>query len=316
MTVSVVVPVRDALKFLPSSTSSILRALERFGSGEVIFVDNGSTDGSLQFLQSLEGPSVHVLSCPEGKVGGLRNLGAARARGRYLSFIDADCVVGEGYFFDALRVLSETGAAVTGSLYALPDAPHWTERVWFPLHSLAEDGWTSYLNAGNLFCERSAFDSVGGFDATLESGEDTELCQRLRASGLRIYSSVRVRAVHLGNPKSLRAFYRKQVWHGLGGLGTFSQDPFDKVVWMTAAHWLFVAAAVALWALRPSVATAGAGLLLFFAAPAISVVYRMSGARRVVNPFLALILYWVYFAARGVALLRALRVLRDPGARV
>ena len=84
---------------------------------------------------------------------------------------------------------------------------------------------------------------------------------------------------------------------------------------MTAAHWLFVAAAVALWALRPSVATAGAGLLLFFAAPAISVVYRMSGARRVVNPFLALILYWVYFAARGVALLRALRVLRDPGAR-
>ncbi len=113
MTVSVVVPVRDALKFLPRSTFSILRALERFGSGEVIFVDNRSTDGSLQFLQSLGGPSVHVLPCPEGKVGGLRNLGACRARGRYLSFV-------------------ETGAAVTGSLYALSGWAGWAPSATTP----------------------------------------------------------------------------------------------------------------------------------------------------------------------------------------
>ncbi len=56
---------------------------------ELIFVDNGSQDGSMEILQSF--PEIRVFSEPERGSYAARNLGISKARGSILAFTDSDC---------------------------------------------------------------------------------------------------------------------------------------------------------------------------------------------------------------------------------
>lgn len=304
--ISVVVPVFNALPHLTEAVDSIVEAATPQGNVEIILVDNGSTDGSFEILRSRYGEVARVLRLAEGNVGAVRNHGASTATGEYLSFIDADCCVPPDYFRRALEVVADRGVAATGSTYELPPNPHWIEKTWHALHGSRSDGFVRYLNAGNFFCERSAFEKIGGFDEGLESGEDAEFCQRFRAAGFRIYEAGAVSAVHLGNPKSLPEFFRKQLWHAVGMLGTFRHDWRDLPVLATVAHMAaFLVGLALVLILDPWPVTLVVGFLpLVLGVPVLSVAYRFATARRGVNPLKAVLLYSVYFTARSLAMLR------------
>lgn len=301
--VTVVVPVLDAVEYLPRCVPAVLRAVDRIGGGEIVFVDNGSTDGSVEFLRARCGDRATILRRPDGNVGEVRNVGAAHGTGRFLAFVDADCVVSEDCFERALDVLRRTGADATGSTYALPSDPHWVERTWFRLHTRRVNGYVTHLNAGNFFCRRAAFEDVGGFDPELESGEDAELCQRLDAAGHPIYEAHEVEAVHLGNPKSARDFFAKQRWHGRGALGTFRRNWLDKPLLGTVAHALLLVLGLVALVGAGSWSGVAAATVAWLVVPGAAVVYRMLEVRRWVDPVAAVVLYWLYFAARGVALI-------------
>src|SRR5205807_9104763 len=61
---------------------------------EVVIVDNGSTDRTIEsarkFVSTL---NLRVETLVDGRVTALRNLGASKAAGKYLAFLDADCIV-------------------------------------------------------------------------------------------------------------------------------------------------------------------------------------------------------------------------------
>jgi hypothetical protein len=65
-----------------------------------------------------------------------------------------------------------------------------------------------------MLVRREQFLEVGGFNESLETSEDYELCVRLRGKGYRIMSDPSVRAVHLAPPKSIKELYKKELWHG------------------------------------------------------------------------------------------------------
>src|SRR5690349_10186195 len=69
--VSVIVPVLNAMRFLPKTVPALLAAASRAEATEVIYVDNGSTDGSLEYLHSL--PGVKVLRADGATIGAMRN---------------------------------------------------------------------------------------------------------------------------------------------------------------------------------------------------------------------------------------------------
>ena len=71
-----------------------------------------------------------------------------------------------------------------------------------------------WLGSGNLAVSRSAFEAVHGFDVTLTTCEDVDLCRRLRERGYRIVSDSRLRSVHLGDPRSLKALFVSELWRG------------------------------------------------------------------------------------------------------
>jgi glycosyltransferase involved in cell wall biosynthesis len=304
---SVVIPVYNAIPYLQPCLDAVRRALQRYGRGELIVVDNGSTDGSYELLVSDYGSQATIRREPAATIARLRNQGAALARGRWLSFVDADCVIPEDYFERAASVFAAVEADATGNRYALPTdpPPRWIEVTWHQLHDRRRDGYVPYINAGNFVVSKAAFDAVGGFDEALRTGEDAELGQRLVAAGYRIYQSHSVIAEHLGNPKTLRAFFRQQTWHGLGQFGTVGGRSLDKPVAMTALHGLLNASAVAIL-LRGPLPLAGRVALaaaLSALAPLATIVFRMRRALPP-RPLRGLLLYHLYYDARLWAALR------------
>ena len=88
--VSVVVPVYNAEKFLPECLESLLK--QTMKHIEIICVDDGSTDNSLEILRSYEkkDPRVRVFTQKNQFAGAARNYGLSKARGEYVCFLDAD----------------------------------------------------------------------------------------------------------------------------------------------------------------------------------------------------------------------------------
>ena len=88
--VSVIMPVYNAMPYLQKSVGDVL--LQSMREIELICVDDGSTDDSLNVLREYEAndPRVHVLTQKNLFAGTARNLGIEHARGDYLMFLDAD----------------------------------------------------------------------------------------------------------------------------------------------------------------------------------------------------------------------------------
>ena len=299
---SVVIPVFNSIRYLKTCLDAVCVAMRRHGGGELIVIDNGSTDGSYELLVSGYSSVATIRQILRSTIACKRNLGARLSRGRWLSFIDSDCLIPEDYFERATTVLATVDAHATGSRYALPTIfpPRWIEVAWHQLHDRPGDGYVQYLNAGNFVISRAAFDAVGGFDESLATGEDAELGQRLVAAGFRIYESHAVTAVHLGNPKTLRAFFRQQTWHGLGQFATLRRGSLDKPVVMMVLHGLFNAVAVAGLVLGPLAPVARLALAagLSFLAPLLTVLFRTRGRAGPAHPLRAFLLYHLYYDAR------------------
>ena len=88
--VSVIIPVYNVEKYLGPCLDSILG--QTLNNIEVICVDDGSTDRSLEILREYEkrDARVKVLTQPNTNAGAARNKGIQQARGEYLSFLDSD----------------------------------------------------------------------------------------------------------------------------------------------------------------------------------------------------------------------------------
>ncbi len=303
--ISTVVPVLNAMRYLPQTIPPLLEAAASSPGVEIIYVDNGSTDGSYEFLKSVANTCIRVYRNERGSSGATRNLGASQARGSFLSFLDADCLIANDYFPQALAALRFTGAAATGCETKAPPNPHWIEATWENLHYVGRARDVDYIASANFFILREAFERIGGFREDLNTGEDAEICQRLTTGGYRIYESPAAGAIHLGNPKSIREFYRRSVWHGLGMFGTVNRRHIDKPTAMTSLHAVATLVGLVIILRGPFgwLARGLIGLGLQLSVPSITVAYRVRQTGRRTAIVRGILLYWMYYWSRLEALL-------------
>lgn len=306
----IVVPAWNALHYLRKTVPAMRRAAKKHGNAQIVIVDNGSSDGTAGYIRSVY-PDVTVISLPRQPIGAARNKGAQSIKSEILAFIDADCLMDEDHLVAADRLLSNEGVSVTGDSYDIPAKPGWIERTWYHLHRPAADGVTRLIPAGNLVVARKAFEEVGGFDEELITGEDADLCQRLIRAGYHPFASHAIRVVHLGNPKTLRAFFSMNVWHSIGMFGSARSNWLDRPILMMFGHLTITILALATM-LNTSI-NFGTRLTILLAsqivAPTLSVSYRMvyegggiTWANALPNVTRAILLYWVYYWARVRAL--------------
>ena len=110
--VSVILPVYNVEKYLKECLDSILN--QTLQEIEVICVDDGSTDRSLEILREYEKKDkrVIVLTQENKGAGAARNKGLAIAKGEYLSFLDSDDFFASGMLEEAYRRCVEKKAQI------------------------------------------------------------------------------------------------------------------------------------------------------------------------------------------------------------
>ena len=112
--ISVIIPVFNAEKYLKRCLDSVLASLSDI-SGEVLLIDNDSTDDSLAICKeyvSKYPKIISVLQCHTPGAAAVRNFGASKARGEYIWFIDADDWVHEGAVSKLVKMADKTEADI------------------------------------------------------------------------------------------------------------------------------------------------------------------------------------------------------------
>jgi GT2 family glycosyltransferase len=223
--ISFIVPVRNDAARLERCLQSI-RANglppERF---EIVVADNGSTDDSTAVARRYGALVVVIDDAP---VAELRNRAARQATGDILAFVDADNEIASSWGEAAIETLRNRGIGATGAQYREPDSGTWVQRAYGYLRGhprgIHDVEW---LGSGNLAVPLATFEAVGGFNATLETCEDIDLCARIRRRGLRIVSDARLASIHHGDPATLWSLFRGELWRGRDNLRVSFRPPLS-----------------------------------------------------------------------------------------
>lgn len=234
MDLSIIIPAKNEATDLPACLEAVHRELSGALCYEVLLVDNGSTDDTREIARVR---GARVLEYRTGTISDLRNAGAAQSSGRLLAFIDADVILQAGWLDglrDAMAILDSDEGALCGELYGIGDKPSRIERAWF---DPALRPHVRHIGGGNMVLPRSLFERVGGFDGTLETGEDADLCRRVESAGGSVRRIARMVTHHRGNPATIRAFFRREAWHGVGDFTNLQAVRASKVAQLTLA-WL------------------------------------------------------------------------------
>lgn len=105
LSLSVIIPTYNRKHLIGRTIDSIL--LQNRTDFELIIVDDGSTDGTMEFLQNYQDERIRIFQKTNGGVSSARNLGLENARGEYVTFIDSDDWISQGFFEDALGAFEQ-----------------------------------------------------------------------------------------------------------------------------------------------------------------------------------------------------------------
>ncbi|HKD78138.1 MAG TPA: glycosyltransferase [Candidatus Angelobacter sp.] len=310
--VSIIIPALNEEKMIGRCLTSLTTLDFARNHFEVILVDNGSRDRTIEIAQSFQDRlDLRILEKTGVRISGLRNLGAQSARGEIVAFLDADCLAPKEWLHCILELGPGGNVGVIGAHYLLPDDSSWVGRTWHRYQEAEKSGEVSHVPAGDLIMRRDDFLRLRGFDETIQTNEDYELCERVRKAGMTVRAYPQIGVVHLGTAQSLRVFFRKQAWHGTHVVKVFLRNVFGshnlKAVGFAAYTLLCLVGIPAglAWALiaHGSWLVAPAALTALLLPPAALSMRQVAGSRRWRDFFPLLALYTTYGIARARALL-------------
>ncbi len=211
--VSIIIPVYDKLELTRACVASLLRETSE-ASFEIVVVDNGSTDGTGQWLAG-EAAAGRLRIVAPGKNLGFAagcNAGAEAAGGRHLLFLNNDTEVTSGWLDPLVMTLDrDPDVHAVGSKLLYPDGSiqhggvalvaaergplTMLEGIHLGHHKPADFAGANHpqrlqaVSAALMAVRRDVFEELGGFDTSYWNGnEDLDLCLRMgERGGLVVY---------------------------------------------------------------------------------------------------------------------------------
>jgi len=181
--ISVVMPVHNALPFLEESIKSILRQTLR--DYEFVILDDASTDGSLELLRqwSLREERIHLHeSKTQLGLAGSSNAVIAKARAPLIARMDADDIAHPDRLLRQMNILKDRpDVAVVGTLCNGIDASGRVVRPRDRWRLLRRSNYVPFPHGSAMF-RREVFDQVGGYHEIV-GAEDQDLFSRMALRG-------------------------------------------------------------------------------------------------------------------------------------
>lgn len=194
---SVIIVTYNHKKYMRRCLSSVLAN----NPLEVIVVDNGSTDGTPEFIEE-NFPKVKVIRSPRNLgYGGGNNLGVKHARGEYAVILNPDTKVEENWLEELLKPLAKSKRLITTPKILLYDGSaintignivHFTGLTFTrgylrPPEEYNKPEYLSGISGACFAMRRDEYLQLGGFDENfLAYNEDGEFSWRVHARGFRI----------------------------------------------------------------------------------------------------------------------------------
>ncbi|WP_019560905.1 glycosyltransferase family 2 protein [Caldimonas manganoxidans] len=185
----------------------------------VVYVDSGSTDGSLALAQGMGVACVELdmtlpFTAARARNAGWRRLLQLAPEVRWIQFVDGDCEVVDGWLEQAQSFLAAHPqvAAVCGQR-----RERYPERSVFNL--LCHLEWYKPPGklksfGGDVMLRRQALEQVGGYRDDLIAGEEPELCVRLRTAGWELYALPLEMTLHDAAMTRFRQWWLRMVRSG------------------------------------------------------------------------------------------------------
>ena len=216
--VTVVIPVRD-------NPSGLIRLVSALRGLRVVVVDDGSVTPVAEADFGGMHCDVRVVRHPRSKgPAAARNTGLAACGTDFVAFLDSDVVPRRGWLEALLGHFCDPAVAlVAPRIVALHPSESVVARYEAVRSSLdlglreapvVPFGTVSYVPSAAIICRRSALLDVGGFDESMNSGEDVDLCWRLNEAGARLRYEPIATVAHDHRTELRKWFVRKSFYGG------------------------------------------------------------------------------------------------------
>ncbi|MGB3535687.1 MAG: glycosyltransferase [Microcoleaceae cyanobacterium] len=183
--ISVIIPVYNGENTIRETIQSVLD--QTFSNFELLIINDGSTDNTLEAVSSIEDTRIQVFSYPNAGQGASRNRGLTQARGEYVSFIDADDLWVTDKLADqltALQLNSEAAVAYSWTDYIDESGQFFSHapQRFYQGNVFSRLLLSDFIGSGsNPLIRTSAIVELDGFDQSLPPAEDWDMWLRLAA---------------------------------------------------------------------------------------------------------------------------------------
>lgn len=206
--VSIIIPTWHS-PTLSSTLSSIKRQIYDLDKVEILVVGQDK----FGIASSVDGVS---FINADSTVSEARTLGIQASTGRYLVFLDSDCIASEGWLKRLVRRLEE-GHDVVGGGIAVHGGSYWATgyniSTFHEFLTSADPGERLYLPTLNLAMQREVAENVGILDPELRRAEDVEWTIRMKAYGYSLYFDPQAQVYHYPKTNLLRIWKK---WFSTG----------------------------------------------------------------------------------------------------
>ncbi len=224
--ISVIVPAYNSEQTILATITSVQN--QTFPDWEVIVINDGSTDGTLQVLEQIQDEKIKIYSYDNGGVSFARNKGINYATGEFITFLDADDLWSPDKLELQLKALQNNPEAgvvyslVVSGLEKSEDSFTFVEgnKTVYQGNVYRQLLLENFISCGsNILVRREAIRSVGIFDSQVDSCEDWDYCLRLATK----YSFVCIAKPQIIHRKTLGSMSSKAVVIEEAGLLTLQK---------------------------------------------------------------------------------------------
>lgn len=196
MEISIVIPTYNRINSLKRVLNGLEAQSYPFEKFEVRVISDGSTDGTIEYLEHLDTPlNLYPAQQPNGGAASARNLGLQLAQGEIIIFLDDDVVPAPQLVAEHARLFHEHGMniIVLGPMLSPADFKYspwvqWEQDMLVKQYdAMRKNQWAPtgrQFYTGNSSAARRFLLEAGGFDPSFKRAEDVELAYRLAEKGL------------------------------------------------------------------------------------------------------------------------------------